>query len=72
MVDINSGCDVSIHTCHGNWLNKSNLALYKLLLHYYNHLNSCSKVIRYSASVTKVGVVDADVCVSSHLKEELA
>ena len=34
--------------------------------------NSCSEVTRRSASVIKVGVVDVDVRVSSHLKEELA
>ena len=33
---------------------------------------SCSEVTRWSASVIKVGVVDVDVRVSSHLKEELA
>ena len=36
VVDIDSGHDVSIHTRHGNYLNKSELALYKPLLHYYH------------------------------------
>ena len=69
VVDISSGCDVSIYTHRGNWPNKSNLTLYKLLLHCNSHLNSCSEVTQRSASVIKVGVVDVDVCVSSHLKK---
>ena len=39
--------------------------LYKLLLH-------CNSHLRQSTSVIKVGVVDEDVHVLSHLKEELA
>ena len=34
-------------------------------------LNSFSEVTLRSASVIKMGVVDVDICVSSHLKEEL-
>ena len=34
--------------------------------------NSCSYVTRWSTSVIKVGVVDVNECVLSHLKEELA
>ena len=34
-------------------------------------LKSCSYVIRWRVSVIKVGVVEVDVRVSSHLKEEL-
>ena len=41
--------------------------LYKPLVHF----NFCSEVTRQSASVIKVGMVDVDVHVSSHLKEEL-
>ena len=37
VVDIDSGREVSIHTRRGNQANKSNLALYKLLLHCNNH-----------------------------------
>ena len=71
VVGIVSGHDVSIHTRHGNYPNESKLALYKPLLHCNSHLNSCSEITRQSASVNKVGVVDVDVRVSSHLKEEL-
>ena len=42
--------------------------LYKPLLHCNSHLNSCGEVTRRSASVIKVGMVDVDICVSSHLK----
>ena len=42
--------------------------LYKPLLHCNN---SCTEITRQSASVIKVGVVDIDVCILSHLKEEL-
>ena len=45
--------------------------MYKPLLHCNSHLNICSKVTGQSASVIKVGVVDIDVRISSHLKEEL-
>ena len=46
--------------------------LYKPLLHCNSHLKQLySEVTRRSASVIKVGVVDVDVRVSSHLKEEL-
>ena len=38
IVDIVSGCDVSIHTHHGNWPSKGKLVLYKPLLHCNNHL----------------------------------
>ena len=71
VVGIVSGHDISIYTCHGNYLNKSKLALYKLLLQCNSHLKSCSEVTQRSTSVIKVGVVDVDVRVSSHLKEEL-
>ena len=43
--------------------------LYKLLLHCNNHLKSCSQVTRQRASVIKLGVVDIDVRISSHLKK---
>ena len=42
-----------------------------MLLHCNSHLNSCSEVARRSSSVIKVGVVDIDVRVLSHLNEEL-
>ena len=71
VVGIGSGRDVSIYTHCGNQPSKSKLALYNPLLH-CNSKSSCSEVTRWSASVVKVGVVDVDVCVSSHLKEELA
>ena len=38
---------------------------------YTRRENSCREVTRRSALVIKVGVVDVDVRVSSHLKEEL-
>ena len=34
-------------------------------------IHTLSEVTRRSASVIKMGVVDVDVCVSSHLKKEL-
>ena len=37
VVNIVSGHDISIHTRRENYLNKSNLALYKLLLYYNKH-----------------------------------
>ena len=37
-VDIDSGCDISIYMHRGNYPDKSNLALYKPLLHCNNHL----------------------------------
>ena len=46
--------------------------LYKPVLQCNNHLSSCIYVKRWKASVIKVGVVDVDVHVLSHLKEELA
>ena len=72
IISILSGHDISMHTRHGNYSNKSKLALYKLLLHFNTCLNSCSEVTQQSASVIKVGVVDIDVHVLSHLKEALA
>ena len=72
VVGIVSGHDVSIYTRRGNWPNKSKLVLYKPLLHYNSRLKQLySEVTRRSASVIKVSVVDVDVHVSSHLKEEL-
>ena len=68
VVGIVSGCDISIYTRRENFPNKSKLVLYKPLVHCNS---SCSEVTQQSASVIKVGVVDIDVCVWSHLKEEL-
>ena len=41
--------------------------LYKPLLHCNNYLKQFSRI-----SVLKVGVVDVDICISSHLKKEQA
>ena len=71
VVSIVSGCDISIHTCRENWPNKCKLALYKPLIHCNSHLKHCSDVTQRSASVIKMGVVDIEVHISSHLKEEL-
>ena len=38
VVDIFSGCGISIYTRHGNYPNKSKLALHKPLLYYNNQL----------------------------------
>ena len=69
LVDINSRRVVGIYTRCGNQLDKSKLVLYEPLFHCNNHF---SYVKRQSASVLKVGVINVDVRVSSHLKEELA
>ena len=49
--------------------------LYKPLLHCNLSVtviyNSCSEETQRSTSVIKMGVVNVDVCVLSHLKEEL-
>ena len=71
VVGISSGRDVNIYTRHGNQPNKGKLALYKPLIHCNSRLNSFSKVTKRSASVIKVGVVDVDVHILSHLKEVL-
>ena len=67
VVDIDNGHGLSIYRRHGNYPDKSKLALYKPLLHCSNHFKP-----RQSASVLKVGMVDIDVHILSHLKEELA
>ena len=41
VVNIISRCGLSIDAHHTNQRNKSKLALYKLLMHIYSHLNSC-------------------------------
>ena len=46
--------------------------LYKSLFHCNNHLKHPKLSKRRSTSVIKVGMVDIDILVSSHLKEELA
>ena len=46
--------------------------LYKPLLHCKSFKTAVVLVTRWSASVIKVGVVDVDVRLLSHLKEELA
>ena len=71
-VDINSGHDVSIYTCCGNYPNKSKLVLYKLLLHCNYHLKQLQLSNKIERFGFEVGVVDVDVRVSSYLKEELA
>ena len=71
LVSVVHGRDVSIYTRRGNQPNKSKLALYNRYFTIIVIYNSCSEVTRRSASVIKVGVVDIDVRVSSHLKEEL-
>ena len=43
--------------------------LYKLLPYCNSNLK---QLTRRSTSVLKIGEVDVDVCISSHLKEELA
>ena len=66
VVDIISGCSLSVDVRHTNHLNKSKLVLYKPLIHNY----SCLKyVTRQHTSVIKVGV--GIVCISMCLKEEL-
>ena len=71
IIDIVSGYDVCMHTCHGNYPSKSKLALWKSLFHCNSYLKSCNEVTWRSASVIKVGVVDVSVHISSHVKEEM-
>ena len=72
LVGIVSGHDFSIHTHRQKLATEGKLVLYKPLFHCSNHLKQLYLLTRWSASVLKVGVADIDVCVSSHLKEELA
>ena len=72
VIDIVSRRDISIDMCCGNQPNISNPTLYKPLLHCNNHLKQLQLSNKVSASVIKVGVIDVDMHISSHLKEELA
>ena len=72
VVAIGDERDLRIEASHRNQPNKSKLSLYKLLFSLNIPLNGYTQVQRRRASVIKVGMVDVDVCVLSHLKEELA
>ena len=50
----------------------SKVVLYKLLIHCNTHLKQLYLSKNTSAFVMKVGVVDMNIPISSHLKEELA
>ena len=58
-----------IEPCHRNQPNKSKLTLYKPLLHFYSHLKQLyiSNKKEHFSYVAYMGV-----CISKHLKEELA
>ena len=69
VVVIDDGHGLTAEARHINLPNKSMLYLYKpLLFTLIFLLNSCTQATRQSTSVIKVGVV----CLSRHLKEELA
>ena len=71
LVGIVSRCSLTIETCHKNQSNKSKLALYKALLHFYNHLKQLYISKKWSTLVVKVGVVCVDIHILRHLKQEL-
>ena len=47
-VNIDSEHDVSIYTCHRNYPDKSKLAVYKPLLHYFKQLQLSNKTEHFS------------------------
>ena len=51
---------------------RAKLALYKPLLHIYSHLKQLYISNKTKRSVVKVSVAYMGVCISRHLKEELA
>ena len=70
VVSIFSGRGISLHTRRGNQPNEHKLALYKPFLHgnnYFKKLQLTNKAERF----IKVGMVNTDIYVSNHLKEEL-
>ena len=71
VVGIVRGCGLSIHMPLAK---KRGLLLYKPLLHCNSHLKQLylsNKTQRFSYKGIPVGMVDVDVRISSHLKEEL-
>ena len=67
-VVISDGHGLRIKVRGRNQPNKIKLLLYKQLFSLDIPLNSCTQATRCRASVIKVGMVNLDVCVLSHLK----
>ena len=67
-VDIGDGHGLRIEMHGKNQPNKIKLLLYKQLFSLDIPLNGYIQATRCRASVIKVGMVDLDICILSHLK----